>query len=276
MMLRAAAAATAAVALHAVAAPPVAFVADVAGSATIAGDGRLTFLAELEAGTRLFLGTGARAAITFAQSGREYTANGPGEFVVTADELRADRGAAPARRDVAALRDGPGALRATRTATASSRMRSARGAAEAQTPPSILEYPVATKVATLQPVLRWHASDAMRDAKVTLIDESGKTVWAGGAANGVAKPTVKLSPATRYTWTVMTSRSVVGEASFETLAADPLARAESSADASRSFSGRVMHALLLQDLGAGQDAKALWSQLARERPDLPELANLAR
>jgi hypothetical protein len=37
-----------------------------------------------------------------------------------------------------------------------------------------------------------------------------------------------------------------------------------------------MHAFVLQDVGATQDAKEAWSALARERPDLPELAVLAR
>jgi hypothetical protein len=36
-----------------------------------------------------------------------------------------------------------------------------------------------------------------------------------------------------------------------------------------------MHALLLQDLGATQEAREAWAALARERPDLPELAGLA-
>ena len=48
--------------------PPVAFVADIRGSATIEGNGRLGFLAELSPGTRLLLGTGAMATITFAST----------------------------------------------------------------------------------------------------------------------------------------------------------------------------------------------------------------
>jgi hypothetical protein len=37
-----------------------------------------------------------------------------------------------------------------------------------------------------------------------------------------------------------------------------------------------VHALLLQDLGATQEARDAWNELSRERPDLPELAALAR
>jgi hypothetical protein len=41
------------------------------GSATIAGDGTLNFLAELEPGTRLSLGSDAAVAATFAGTGTE-------------------------------------------------------------------------------------------------------------------------------------------------------------------------------------------------------------
>jgi hypothetical protein len=272
MIARAVAAAAAAVALQSLAGSPVAFVSDVSGSATIEGDGRLTFLAELEPGTRLFLGSGARAAITFARSGSEFTAAGPGEFLVASDELRAERGGAPARRDVAMLRDNAAVVRAARTATASLRMRSARAAGESAGAARTLQYPVDTRIATLQPVLRWQAAN---DVTVTLRDEDGRELWSGRTAASTAKPPVKLAAGTRYTWTVLTPQAILGEASFETLAAEPLARAERARASARSFSGRVAHALLLHDLGADQDAKAEWARLARERPDLPELARLA-
>jgi hypothetical protein len=275
MMRRGVAAFAAAISAQAFAATPVAFVADVSGSATIAGDGKLVFLAELEPGTRIFLGTGARAAITFARSGREFGAAGPGEFVVAVDEVRADRGTPPVRREVPPLSDPATIMRAARSATASLRMRGAQPH-EAASAEGALQYPVGTRIATLQPSLRWRNEEGMRDTKVVLRDESGKQVWAGRASTVTVTPGVKLSAGTRYTWTVMTSGGVLGEAQFETLPAEPLARAERSNAGARSFAGRVLHALLLQELGASQDAKAVWDDLARERPDLPELARLAR
>jgi hypothetical protein len=275
MILRAAAACAAVIALHAAAGTPVAFVADVAGSATIEGDGRLTFLAELEPGTRLFLGTGARAAITFARSGSEYTATGPGEFLVAAEELRAEKGAAPMKRAVPILSDAASVTRAARSATASLRMRSARPNVAPASAANALLYPVDSRIATLQPVLRWNPADAQA-ADVIVHDENGKPVWTGKATGGSIQPALKLSAATRYRWTVKTAKGVVGEAGFETLAAEPLAKAEAARAAARSFSERVTHALLLQELGAAQDAHAAWRELSRERPDVPELAALAR
>jgi len=70
----------------------------------------------------------------------------------------------------------------------------------------------------------------------------------------------------------MTPKGVLGEAKFETLPAEVVARAEKSRAAARSFSDRVLHAFLLQDIGAAHDAREAWIGLARERPDLPELA----
>src|SRR5262245_27817275 len=92
-------------ALGARGAPSVAFVSDVRGAATIEGDGKLGFLAELPAGTRVLMGTGASATITYATTGAEFALTGPGEFSVSALEVKADRGAAPKRRNVAALPD---------------------------------------------------------------------------------------------------------------------------------------------------------------------------
>ena len=261
-----------AAALVAQAAAPVAFVADLRGNATIAGDGRLTFLAELAPGTRLLLGTNATVAVTYAATGDEFTAEGPGEFLVTATEMRAEKGAAPTRRRVTSLGDAGIVARVTRTATASLRM---RGLPPADSR-SFLEYPVKTRVATLQPELRWRGSALDNGVMVSLADASGKEIWKGTAQPTSARPPVRLSPASSYKWTVMTPKGMVGEARFETLSASAMARAEKSRAAARTFSDRVVHAILLQDIGATQDAHSAWGALAAERPDLPELAALAR
>jgi hypothetical protein len=254
------------------AAAPVAFVADLKGSATLDGQTRLAFLAELEPGTRLHLGPGASVAVTYAGTGHEYTLTGPGEFVVLATEVKVEKGAAPTRRSVMQLPDAGIVARMSHTSTASLRMRGVAAPAEASR--NRLEYPVETRVATLQPRLTWRGEAAA--ATVSLSDASGKEVWKGPGQAGSAQPAVKLSPATRYTWTVMTPKGLVGEATFETLPADSLAKVAKSSARTRTFADRVLHALLLQDIGAHQEARVLWAQLARERPDLPELAALAR
>jgi hypothetical protein len=253
-----------ALALGAHAADPVAFVADVKGQANVEGDGKLAFLAELAPGTRLLLGTGSVVAITYATSGSEFTLTGPGEFLVTPTEVRADRGAKPARRSIAPLPDAGIVTRVARTATASLRM---RGLVPDVPPKAALEYPVNTRIATLQPTLRWEG-----EGTASVMDAQGKEVWKGSSKRSA----IKLAPGTVYTWTVVTAKGPLGEARFETLPAEAIARAEKSRAATRNFTDRVMHAFVLQDLGAAQDARDAWAELARERPDLPELAGLAR
>jgi len=267
----AAAAAAAFLALAAHAADPVAFVADIAGNASIEGEGKLAFLAELRPGTRLMLGTGATVAITYAASGTEYTVRGPGEFLVGAAEVRAEKGGAPSKRLVTSVQDKATISRVSQTATASLRMRGL----PVEKPKAGLEFPVDTRVATLEPVLLFRG-EAPAGSQVTILDANGNAVWKAEASSGKLKTGVKLSPATRYRWTVMTKNGALGEAQFETASADAIRKAAQSRSSARSFSDRVMHALLLQEMGATQEAREAWTALARERPDLPGLAGLAR
>jgi hypothetical protein len=253
--------------------PPVAFVADVRGSATIEGNGRLGFLAELAPGARLLLGTGAAATITFASSGSEFTIEGPGEFSIGIGEVKADKGAAPPkRRSVSALGDLGVVSRISRTATASLRMRSMTPTPD----PAALEYPVNTRIFALQPSMKVRGVPA--DSKITILDGNGKTVWSGPVGPVRREGTrigVKLAPGTRYGWNATTERGTLGPGSFETLSANEIARVEKSRKG-KEFPERVVSAILLQELGATQDAKEAWEELARERPDLQELAALAR
>ena len=250
----------------------VAFVADIRGNATIEGDGKVNFLAELAPGTRLLLGSGAKAAITYAATGAEFTIAGPGEYLVTPVEVKMEKGTAPVKRSVTALPDTGPITRVSRAATASVRMRGVTVPAPTGT---VLEYPVDARVATLRPVLRWKG-EASADTIVLVKDSSGNEVWKAKAQPNTAPASLKLSPATRYTWTLMTAKGPVAAAKFETLPAEALARVERSRASARSFSERVVHAVLLQELDAQQDAREAWAALARERPDLPELAALAR
>lgn len=253
-------------------ASPVAFVADIRGNATIEGEGkRLAFLAELSPGTRLVLGSHAGATVTYVSTGAEFTLTGPGLFLVGARDVTAERGSAPRRRAVTALSDAGVVARASQAATASLRM---RGLATS-TPTALLEYPVSTRIPTLQPSLRWRAVDG-ESYTVSLQDAAGRDIWKGkGVAEGTV-PGVQLAAATRYSWALAGSRGSAGEAHFETLPADAIRRAEKARAAARTFPERVVHALLLQEIGAEQDARAAWGTLARERSDLAELAALAR
>ena len=273
MTRRAAFALLVALAFAAQGASPVAFVADLRGNATIEGNGNVAFLSELAPGTRLLLGSGATVAVTYAATGAEFTLAGPGEFLVAPAEIRAEKGVAPSRRTVTVLPDPGVVARVSRTATASLRMRGLTDAGKAK---ASLEFPVNTRVSTLQPMLRWKNGAHGDKVTVSMVDASGKEVWKASAAPDSARAGVQLAPATVYKWTVMTPKGVLGEATFETLSAPALAQVAKSRATAKTFSHRVVHAFLLQDIGATQEARETWAALARERPDLPELAALAR
>jgi len=253
----------------------VAFVTDVRGVVRSAGAPAVGLLAELPAGARLSLDPGASLTVIYVASGTEFTLSGPGEFVLDPAGAKAASGAAPARRTVPSRPDPVVVTRLAESATASVRMRSAPSPKASSSRPALV-YPRSTQVATLQPTLAWIANVPAGGFTVVVADESGKPAWQGKAQSTSARVGSRLEPAARYTWTLFDGSTSLGEARFETLPAEAIRRAEVSRAAARTFSGRILHALVLHDIGADQDARQAWSELARERPDLPELAILAR
>ena len=259
-------------ALVARAADPVAFLSDIKGEVVMNGGGRPPFLAELLPGTKLALGQDARAAVMYVVSGEEYALKGPGEFVVTREGVKASKGAAPSSR-VPGLRVSAAAVVDTsKAATASLRMRSAPAPRADRAGP---HYPVNARIATLQPTLRW-TGEAETTYSVVVTSRSGKEVYRGAAKGPSLRLPSRLVAGQSYAWTYSAGEAALGDARFETLAADAIAAADRARAGAKSFSDRVLLAMVLQDLGAAQDAREVWTQLAAERPDIPELAGLAR
>ncbi len=261
-----------AVAFAARAAEPIAFVSDFKGEVVMNGAGRPPFLAELIPGTKLVLGAEASAAVMYVVTGEEYSLKGPGEFVVAREGVKASKGAAPAVRTPAIKPGAATMVQTSKTATASLRMRSAP-TPRAERPGAL--YPVNAKVSTLQPTLRW-SGEAGASYTVVVTTAAGKEIFRGAAKGNSLRLPARLAPAQGYEWTSSLGNAVVAEARFETLPADAITAADKARVAAKSFPDRVLLALSLQELGAAQDAKEVWAQLAAERPDIPELKGLAR
>lgn len=258
------------------AADPVAFLSDLKGDVILDGQSRPAFLSELLPGSKLSLSKDATAAVMYVVSGHEYTLKGPGEFTVGKSVVNATKGPAPLKR-TSALRANPAiVVQTARSATASLRMRSLPPATNPERVISGPLYPANALVATFQPTLRW-AGEA-KDGGFTIVIASfdGKEVFRGRSRITSLKIPVKLAPGVRYAWTVSTGDQRLGEALFETMPVAAIQSAEKARSAARSFSDRVLVAMYLQDLGANHDARELWGELARERPDSPEIAALAR
>ena len=254
------------------AADPVAFVSDFRGEVVMNGAGRPPFLAELLPGTKLVLGQEASASVMYVVSGEEFSLRGPGEFVVTRQGVKALKGAAPTTR-VPALKASTAILvQTSKTATASLRMRGALAPRGERSGPL---YPVNAKVATLQPVLRW-AGDASTGCTVVVTSLAGKEVFRGNARGTSLRLPVRLVAGQGYAWSCSARDAQPEDSRFETLPAESIAAAEKARAAARTFPDRVLFAMFLEELGASQDAREAWTQLAAERPDIPELAGLWR
>ena len=253
------------------AADPVAFVSDFRGDVAMNGAGRPPFLAELIPGTKLVLGAEATATVMYVVSGEEFLLKGPGDFTVTRQGVKAVKGPAPAIRVPPLKASTTVLVQTSRTATASLRMRSAPAPRGDRVGPL---YPVNAKVASAQPVLRW-AGDAGGTWTVVVSTAAGKEAFRGAAKGTTLRLPVRLAAGETFLWSV-SAGSESGEARFETLPADAIAAADKARAAAKSFADRVLLAMFLQDLGAAHDSREVWAQLAAERPDIPELAGLAR
>ena len=253
------------------AADPVAFVSDFRGDVAMNGAGRPPFLAELIPGTKLVLGAEATATVMYVVSGEEFLLKGPGDFTVTRQGVKAVKGPAPAIRVPPLKASTTVLVQTSRTATASLRMRSAPAPRGDRSGPL---YPVNAKIASAQPVLRW-AGDAGGTWTVVVSTAAGKEAFRGAAKGTTLRLPVRLAAGETFLWSV-SAGSESGEARFETLPADAIAAADKARAAAKSFADRVLLAMFLQDLGAAHDSREVWAQLAAERPDIPELAGLAR
>jgi len=254
------------------AADPVAFVSDFKGDVTLNGVGRPSFLAELLPGSTLVLGEHSTAAVMYVVSGESFSVKGPGEFVIARQGVKAVRGAEPSVRVPAIRASAKVLIQVSRTATASLRMRSAMAPRVERSGPS---YPVDARIATLQPTLRWLGEPGAVHLVVVMASE-GKEVFRG-SARGLSLPLPsRLVADQEYSWILDPGKADARESRFRTLPAESISLAEKARLGANSFQDRVLLALLLHDLGATQDSREIWTKLAAERPDMPELAGLVR
>ena len=245
----------------------VAFVSDVKGTVQAEGGAAPALLAELPSGARLRLGADATVSVMYAATGREFVLKGPGEYEIRDNEVAARSGAAPRTRATEWRPDERVLASAAQSSAASVRMRSL---AKPEAKPGPLAFPSEGAVATLQPVFRWEGS-APADFEI-LTEGRDVPVHQAKAAVGSYKLPVKLEPARDYYWRATAKGDELGSGRFRTLPPDVLQRIEARRPGARAeFSDRLMYALLLQDVGATQEARELWTALGKERAGMPDL-----
>jgi hypothetical protein len=252
----------------------IAFVTDLKGEHRIDGK-RAVLMAEVGEGQSVSVGADGTLVLMFIQSGHEYALS-PGEYKVAAGTVQPTPGkgaqAGKATRRATPWRPDPGSMvNVSRTATASLRMRGLPPVAQTNsTKPRAIE-PVDTAVTSIRPKLVFQAPPGKVKVR---IEADGKLVQQVETESREWIVTERLVPGQRYRW-VVASGGEEGGAGF-TVVDDAALKRLAGLPSPRTFSDRLLRAVTLQSVGATGEARAAFSALAAERPDLPELANLGR
>lgn len=250
----------------------IAFITNMKGDVAVDGNPRPVLLAELQKGQKVTVGRDSQASVMFIASGKEYVLKGANDFLVKDTEMSSASGMPPTTRETQWRANNKVLAQVAQTSAASVRMRSIVQP-KPDTAPKLL-FPTEGSVATLQPAFRWRGGDPAMKGDFTLyIIGQEKPVHVGKAAGGVYRLPAKLKPDTEYSWTLTSGSDEIGNGRFRTLSTDALAHLEKHRPTDKAeFSDKVMFTLLLQEMGATQEAHESWARLAQERGDLPELA----
>lgn len=258
----------------------IAFITDIKGEAAIDA-AKASLMAEIKKGARINCPRECAVGVMYLLSGKEFVLKGPGDFLVGDNEVTAKIGPPPTVRETKWKVSSQVVAQASQTSSASIRMRSLGTAKpEVALPAERLIYPRDTKVASLQPAFRWASVNVKGPFDFELkASGSAKPVYKSKAStlNLNLPGNIKLQPDAEYSWTVKTGASDIGMTSFRTLPAHAIDLTQKrKPDAKAAFSDWLLYALTLKEVGAEQDASEVWAKLAQDRPDLPELAALAR
>ena len=253
----------------------IAFLSNLKGDVALDGNPRPLLLAELSRGQKLTLGKDSLASVMFVSSGKEYALRGPGEYIVKDNEVSASSGMPPMTRATAWKPSGKILVQTAQTSAASVRMRGIV-LPKVETGPRLV-FPTQGNVATLQPTFRWEAGGKSQSEFMLMVAGEEKPVHVAKTMQATYTLPSKLMPGTDYIWVVSASGNEIGTGRFRTLPAEAVAELERHRPTEKAdFSDRVLFTLMLQEMGATQEAHDSWARLAQERADLPELAAFAK
>ena len=257
------------------AAQGIAFVTNLKGDVAIDGHPRPLLLSELVRGQKITVGRDSHVWIMYITTGKEYLLRAPGEYHVKDTEVASAIGVPPMARTTDWRASHKVLAQVAKASAAGGRTRSL-ATPKPDVSPGLL-FPVHGKVSTLSPVFRWRAgSTATAEILVSAPGQEKPVHSAQSVSSGYRLP-ARLKPDSDYLWRVSVGGQDIGSGAFRTLTAELLQQVEKQRPSRRAeFSDRVLYAMYLQELGAVQEAQEVWSRLAEERADLPELAALAR
>ena len=254
----------------------IAFITNLKGDVALDGNPRPVLLGELSRGQKISVGKESQASVMYIASGKEYVLKGPADYLVKDTEISGAAGMPPITRDTAWRTNNKVLVQVAQTSAASVRMRSI-AIPKPDVEPRLL-FPTQGGVATLQPTFRWRAADPKAQGEfVLLVAGQEKPVHQAKAAGGAYRVPARLMPDTEYSWMVTLAGNELGTGKFRTLSSEALSQVEKRKPSEKAeFSDRLLFTLMLQEMGATQEARESWSKLSQERADLPELAAFAK
>jgi hypothetical protein len=254
----------------------IAFITNIKGDVSVDGNLRPALLSELTRGQKIVVGKGSETSVMYIATGKEYVLKGPADYTVKDIGISGSLAMPPVTRDTAWRTTNQVLAQVGQTSAASVRMRSI---AKPKVEQPVMIYPTRGAIATLQPTMRWRADDAKAQGEVMLlaVGQEKPLLKAKASGGSYRVPAKLLVPDTEYVWTMTVAGNEIGSARFRTLNAEALAQVEHRRPSERAdFSDRLLFALMLQEMGAVEEARESWAKLAQERTDLPELAAFAK
>ncbi|OGS91947.1 MAG: hypothetical protein A2Z95_03475 [Gallionellales bacterium GWA2_60_18] len=245
-------------------------VTDIAGGVSIAGtQKKIELLAYLEPDMTLQIEAGAHLSVTFFASSVEYRFTGPVKIKIQQDRIGSGPGksemrvipltqASTAKKFTAAQRES--------VAQAAYEMRAAR-------PGLRLNDPVDSRLTGDDVSFSWEGPRTDKGYDLTLFDSRNNVLYRTSLMGNIWRPAEGLLEAGKlYAWEI---RAEIGNGEMLTARAGFSVSDSAAAKAIRSqrpqagasFSERVLYAIFLEENGFKYDARRIWQELARERPD---------
>lgn len=254
-------------------AEPVAMVTDVSeGVFAVVKDKseKVALLSYFEPGITLRLNANARLTATFLTKSVEYRFTGPAKLTVEKDRIVANEGKAETHtvslQKTTAAKKFTVAQRESVTQAAFEMRAGAR-------PGLRLDDPVDTLVIGNLLVFNWDGPHSSEGYQINLFDEQKKLVYQTSVTtNSWSPPAGLLKAGDAYEWEIQTilekGEVLTARASFSVADNGAAKDAQAQSPGANSlFSDRVLYAVYLEENGFKYDARRLWKELVKERPD---------
>lgn len=238
----------------------------------------VALLSELSQGADVTLQPGALLNLVYLQSGVEFQLSGPARVTIGASEPRSLSGKGPVARSSVV------AAETVKLQTQNGRVVLGGIVMRGVGPERLKLLEPTGKVLDQRPEFAWLMPPGTTQVRVVLRDEGSDKVLVSVPVSGTRwKPddSVVLQPGVNYLWSVEASLPGTGNlvrSSYFSLVSEPERRRMEALrpGSDAAFSDRLIYASLLEQARYVSESKKWWQQLARERPDLPELRGLAK